>query len=133
MKKILFILCFIVASLGASAQGTQRLRAVSYSYQLQDDNGNWLDWTDWETSNVPITVDPVAQQVTIFTPDLQKYNLYEFLGDNYDVDGLETVSWRFKDQDADEGILRFVERPSGNLEIYIDFANMRWVYRVIGD
>ena len=133
MKKILLLLCFFAISLSVSAQTVLKLKATAYAYQMQNDYGIWQDWSDWERCNTPIVMDDNTDRVTIYSPEIQKYDLYDFLGEEVEPDGMTTLTWLFVDQDGDPGTMRLVSRPSGNVELYIDFANIRWAYTVIAD
>ena len=132
MKKFLLLLCFFAISLSVSAQSVLKLKASAYSYQLKNNYGSWEDWSDWESSNVPIVMDMETDRVTIYSSEIQKYDIYEYLGEEELEEGL-MISWLFIDQDGDQGKMRLLVRDSGRMELYIDFNNVRWAYIVATD
>lgn len=128
MKKILF-LCLILFSATASAQ-VINFRTTSYTYKEYTYYG-WSDWHPYQKSNMLLVIDMNVDLVTIYSPKVQVYRILEYEGTYKDRDGDKTAKFRFIDNDGDIGTMRLVQRRNGKSEVYIDFANVVWVYSVV--
>lgn len=130
MKKFLLFLVIAITSITASAE-VINFRTTSYTHKENYGYG-WTDWAPFAGSNMKITVNTNTDIVTIYSPRTQKYKIIDYLGVSTDRDGDETITLKFIDQDGDYGTMRLVtRRRSGKSEIYIDFANVMWVYSVV--
>lgn len=127
MKKLCLIL-FLLIGFTASAQ-VVNFRTTAYAQKTKT-YGTWSSWSDWQSSNMLITVDLNNDIVTVYSPKTQIYAVYESVSNYYDSDGDYNMVFRFIDQDYDYGIMRLLQRTSGHSEIYIEFSNIIWVYRV---
>lgn len=128
-KLVLLVLLFV--SMTTSAQ-VIKFRTVAYAenkynYYTQ----KWSGWSDWEKSNMLLTIDLQNDLVTIYSPVTQVYRIYKAEEGYYDSDGDFNMPFRFIDQDGDNGVLKLLQRVSGSSEIYIEFLNVRWCYKVI--
>ena len=128
-KLVLLVLLFV--SMTTSAQ-VIKFRTVAYAenkynYYTQ----KWSGWSDWEKSNMLLTIDLQNDLVTIYSPVTQVYRIYRAEESYYDSDGDFNMPFRFIDQDGDNGVLKLLQRVSGSSEIYIEFLNVRWCYKVI--
>lgn len=129
MKKILVFLMLTICVVTASAQ-VLNFRTTSYTYKENHGYG-WTNWAPYESSNLKVTMNLNTDMVTIYSPKTQYYKITSYDGAYTDSDGDKTIKYRFIDQDGDYGTMRLVMRRSGKSEIYIDFANIMWVYSVI--
>lgn len=127
----LVILLLLFVSLPATAQVIKFRTAAyaenKYNYYTQ----KWSGWSDWEKSNMLLTIDLQNDLVTIYSPVTQVYRIYKAEESYYDSDGDFNLPFKFIDQDGDKGTLKLLQRTSGSFEIYIEFLNVRWCYRVI--
>ena len=132
MKRILLILTVIFSFLGLSAQSNSILwfKTTEFAWKFQNEYGVWSDWSDWEKSNMKVKIDLNRDQVIVYSPDIQIYNVLEQVEAPYDPKG-QQIKFRIIDQEEDYGYLRLRVENSGNCQIYIDFADLRWVYNVI--
>lgn len=128
-KLVLLVLLFV--SVTTSAQ-VIKFRTVAYAenkynYYTQ----KWSGWSDWEKSNMLLTFDLKNDRITVYSPVTQIYRIYKAEESYYDSDGDFNMPFRFIDQDGDNGVLKLLQRVSGSSEIYIEFLNVRWCYKVI--
>lgn len=91
----------------------------------------WNKWSSWEDSDMLLTINLNNDRVTIYSPVTQLYVIYKHVGNYYDSDGDYNMVFKFIDQDSDYGTMRLLQRTSGASEIYVEFANVKWCYRVI--
>ena len=69
-------------------------------------------------------------QIVIFSPDIQIYNVLNVEEPPYDPSG-QQIKYRVIDQDDDFGHIRLRIENNGNSQLYVDFANVKWVYNVV--
>lgn len=130
LKRVI-ILLFLCISLPLSAQvikfKTVAFAEKQYDYYTQ----SWSSWSDWSQSDMLLTIDLQNDLVTIYSPKIQAYKVYEGGENYYDGDGDLHNLFKFVDQDGDRGTMRLLQRTSGSSEIYIEFSNIKWCYRVV--
>ena len=134
MRKFLLTFCLMFTmlfgtSIESSAQ-TYTYRSFQFSYKQQLDNGRWTDWSKWEDSNLVITIDYDNDVIKIYSQMPQKYVIVSHSDSYTDESGGRQVRFNFIDQDGDKGTIRFRIEKNGNSQLYIDFADIMWVYNV---
>ena len=129
MKKFLIFAVLALASLMSSAE-TYWYKASSYAYRYTDSRGYWAEWTDWMRCNVNISFDLEDDIITIYSNKTQIYAVIDYNGKSSDGQGGEYVSYKVIDQDYDFGTIRLRIESNGNSQLYVDFANVMWVYNV---
>ena len=88
-------------------------------------------WSDWQRCNILITFNLKTDKVVIYSKSIQIYKVIT-QGQNFiDESGGEQVKYKVIDQDNDLGSMRLRVETNGNSQIYIDFADVSWVYNVI--
>ena len=68
--------------------------------------------------------------IVVYSEKLQVYRVIGDLGSYTDESGGKQQKFRIIDQDDDYGTLRLRIETNGNSQIYIDFADIMWVYNV---
>lgn len=129
MKKFLCTFFIMCASIMAMAQ-TYTFKATEIAIKTKSVYG-WSEWSEWQKSNVYILINCDTEVISIESNMRQVYRILRDNGSYIDRDGCRTFSLRFIDQDNDLGTMRLRVDPNGTNQIYIDFANMMWVYNVI--
>ena len=94
-------------------------------------NGEWTDWSEWEESGMIITMNLIKDVVEILSPKAQIYNITENKGLYFDQEDGRNVNFSFVDQDGDKGTMRLRIEKNGNSQMYIEYANVMWVYNLI--
>lgn len=88
-------------------------------------------WSDWKRCDILITFNLKTDKVVIYSRSIQIYKVIT-QGQNFiDESGGEQVKYKVIDQDDDLGSMRLRVETNGNSQIYIDFADVSWVYNVI--
>ena len=130
MKKyLLILLCFI--SISGYAQ-VQWYRTTQYAEATIINNRYY--WGDWESSNMRLCIDIGNDQIVVYSPRIQIYQVYGVYnnGQPYvDDSGGTNIKFYVIDQDYDRGSIRLRVEKNGNSQIYIDFSNVAWVYNVV--
>lgn len=129
MKKFILLIAICLAAISVSAE-TLTFRTTSYTFKSKSVYG-WSDWSPFQLSDMTLTINLDTDIVTIYSPKRQVYKIYEYSGSYVDNDGEQSVVFRFRDQDGDYGTMRLMIRNDGRSEIYIQFANVVWVYTVV--
>lgn len=130
MKKLLLSL-FCLFSLTLSAQ-IQKYRTTQFAIASVT-NGRY-SWSDWESSNLYLYINLDTDQITIYSTSIQIYQIYSAYnnGNAYlDSEGGKTIKFNVIDQDLDKGTVRLRVDREGNSQVYIDFADVAWVYNVV--
>lgn len=128
MKRILllFILLFSLTIVNAE---TLWFRTTSFAY-ANVRNGSYY-WSDWEKSNISISIDLSNDLITIYSQTRQVYWVTE-TGQSYtDNGGGRQIQFYVVDQDRDRGGVRLRIERNGNSQVYVDFNDVAWVYNVI--
>lgn len=130
MKKYIigFLFC-LISVFTISAQSTQWYRASSYAFRYVE-YGTWTNWSGWLSCSVNIKFDMNRDMIDIFSDKHQTYKVLYQEQSPYDATG-QQVKFRVIDQDGDYGHIRLRVEDNGNSQIYVDFANVSWVYNVI--
>ena len=130
MKRyLLIILCFI--SISGYAQ-VQWYKTTQYA-EATIVNGYYY-WGDWESSNMKLCMDIGNDQIIVYSPRTQIYQVYGVYnnGQTYtDNSGGTNIKFYVIDQDYDRGSIRLRIERNGNSQIYVDFSNIAWVYNVV--
>lgn len=129
MKKCLFILLLLIGSITTNAQ-TYYYKTFQFAYKQVNSYGNWSNWTDWEDSNLYVTIDFDSDVVKIYSSDTQVYRITQYVKKYTDEYGGKQTEFRFIDQDGDRGTMRLRIEKSGTSQIYIQFADVMWVYNI---
>jgi hypothetical protein len=92
----------------------------------------WSDWSKWEEVDILITIDPTNDRIKVFSKKDQVYDIIQSYGETYDNDGDKTIKWQCVNEDGLKCIVRLVKLYSvdGKSQLYIDFADMMWVYNI---
>lgn len=130
MKKyLLVLLCFIGMSCKAQ---TMWFKTTGYAQALIINKQ--YRWSNWQTSDMYLSINIETDQIVIYSPRTQVYQIYGVYnnGNTYtDPSGGSNIKFYVIDQDYDKGEVRLRIETNGNSQVYIDFADVAWVYNVI--
>lgn len=94
-------------------------------------SGVWGGWSDWKSSSMKVKIDLDDDIIVIYSEKVQVYRVVETMGSYTDESGGKQVKYFVVDQDDDNGYVRLRIERNGNAQIYIDFADVMWVYNVV--
>lgn len=129
MKRILIIIMFGLFCIGAIQAQTQWFKATEFAARVVN-NGYWTKWSNWESVDINIKFDLSNDLIIIYSQETQIYKVLEQVKSSYDSNGTQ-AKFRVIDQDYDEGFLRLRVENNGNSQIYVDYADISWVYNVV--
>lgn len=86
-------------------------------------------WSDQQRCNILITFNLKIDKVVIYSRSF-RFIKFITLGQNFiDESGGEWVKYKVISQDDDLGSMRLRVETNGNSQIYVDFADVSWVYK----
>ena len=130
MKRFLLMLVMVLSFAAADAQ-IQYYRTTGFAYKYVNSYGRWTNWTDWQSSDMVITINFNTDVVKIYSPQTQTYRILEHTRNFTDSSGGKQVEFKFIDQDGDRGSMRLRIERNGNSQLYVEFSNIIWVYNVV--
>lgn len=129
MKKFLLALCALLFCVGFEAEAqVYRFKATDFAYRVCDDDGYWSEWTDWEDCNLLVVVNVDREQIDIYSSEPQSFIFYEVGDETEDSDGGTQVEFRCVDADGLRCTIRRRVQSDGQLQIYIDYSDISYVY-----
>lgn len=87
------------------------------------------EWTDWEDCNVDVKLDISNDLVVIYSAETQVYSILYEIEAPHDSSG-EQIAFRAKDHEGDYCTFRLRIQNNGTKQLYVDFADVSWVYNV---
>jgi hypothetical protein len=128
MKKLYTMLIVMLITIPCFAQ-TEYFTAYQYSSKVMMNNGQWSNWLDWISTDINVKIDFDKAKIIIYSNEPQIYRLIEEVETPYD-DGGQQIKYRMIDQDGDYGSIRFRKQYNGTIQLYIDYADIKWVYNI---
>jgi hypothetical protein len=132
MKKTLFTLLLIILVSISFGQVTKFKSSAIASKFKNESTGNWSKWSEFEKTEVLITIDLTNDRIKIFSKKEQIYDIIKYFEKVTDSDGDDTLEFQCVNEDGLKCHLRFVVLNSNNgrRQLYIDFSDMMWVYNI---
>ena len=129
MKKILvaFLLSFMCVF--SYAADILKFQTTGLSIKTLE-NGSWTKWSDWEKCSCLVVINIDKDVITIYSSEKQVYDIIECNDPYTDSDGDEVLKMHAVDQDGDECDIRLISRLKGSDQLYVDFADIMWVYNI---
>ena len=132
MKKFLLLFAIMLTmAIGTASAQTYVYRTTAFAMKQVNSYGYWTNWTDWQDSDMLITINLDADVVKVYSPMTQVYRITKYVGTYKDNSGGTQIEYTFVDQDGDVGKLRLRKERNNNIQIYIEFADVMWVYNVV--
>lgn len=132
MKKlfIIFTLLFGLMSISNVDAQTYYYKTNQFAIKYKSANGVWGQWSDWESSNMTLTIDLDNDVITVYSQKRQIYRVIENMGSYTDESYGRQTKFYVIDQDGDYGYVRLRIERNGNSQVYVDFNDVMWVYCV---
>lgn len=134
MKRILLMLTVLLISFSdvIAQNNVLWFKTTAYAYKTYNyDYNRWNDWSDWIDSDMTMKIDLDTDKITIYSPEVQIYRVYETSDLYTDSSGGQQIKFSMIDQDGDYGHIRLRIETNGNSQVYVDFNNVSWVYNVV--
>lgn len=132
MKKITLLIILIFSGLSMNAQ-ILKLKSTAFAFKSKNQDNQWKPWTDWKDDGVLITINLDSGRITIYSNETQVYDVAKNEGKTIDRES-NTTTYKFLciNEDGLQCHVRLLNYsdPKKSNQLYVDFANMRWVYNV---
>lgn len=127
MKRLLLSLLILISSYVVAQ--TYNYTAYEFAYK-EAVYGYWSSWSNWERCDILVQIDFTRDVVRIYSADTQVYQILDYVKKFTDSSGGQQAEFRFIDQDYDLGTMRLRIERNGTSQMYIEFANVMWVYNI---
>ena len=112
--------------------GITNYNTTKFAYKKRNEYGNWTNWSDWEKSDLTISMNLKDNVVKIFSPKVQTYKIINHNEFEIDESGIFKVPFKFVDNEGVHGTMRLQFRKNNNdiyyTQLYIDYEDIMWVY-----
>ena len=125
MKKFIITLILAIATTTAFAQTQQWFQATSFSSKP----ANSPTWSDWEPSTVKICFNFVDNTITIYSPQIQYYQVIQQVPAPYDSNGVQE-KYLVRGANGYNYYVRLRIENNGNSQLYVDANDGSIVYNV---
>ena len=131
MKKFLVFTLLLFVSVFASHAYAEvlKLKAYSFSARSTDRYGNWSDWSDWSDCNILVVSDDDSR-VKIYSEETQEYDIISSEEEVSDNQGGKVIEFNCIDKDGLRCSLRLRIDKNDNIQLYVDYDNLSFVYNV---
>lgn len=133
MKKTIKMFIFVVVALLSVCElkaQTYKFQTYCFSYATKDRFGRWSEWSAWEDSDMLVVINEDKDRITIYSNEIQEYDIYEYDGNNKDTYGGTSASFRCVDDNGLRCGIRLRARSDGTLQLYVDYNDTMWVYGI---
>ena len=112
-------------------RGCYSYRTTGFAYKEAITIGeSWGEWSEWMASNIPVTINLDDDVIIVYSKMRQTFRILRYVGEYPDDMGGEQYEWKAIDQDNDRCRIRFRVDINGKRQLYIEYANIKWVYNL---
>lgn len=129
MKKFLFTLLLICGLAWNADAQVYKFMSTEFAYRYDLGDG-WTEWSDWEDSHCLIVINLDKEEIDIYSEEPQEFSIYD-IGESYeDSKGGTTLELSCVDDEGDRCEIRLRTEKNGNLQLYVDYADVMYVYNL---
>ena len=125
MKKFIITLILAIATTTAFAQTQQWFQATEFAAKPVYSNS----WSDWEPSSVKINFNLIDNTITIYSPQIQYYQVIRQVPAPYDSNGVQE-KYLVRGVNGYNYYIRLRIEKNGNSQLYVDANDGSIVYNV---
>jgi len=132
MKKLIltFMLLFGILTISSISAQTYYYKTFEFAYKYKNSNGVWENWSSWQSSDLLLSIDMNNDIITVYSQKRQIYKVVEYMNSYTDESGGKQTKFYVYDQDGDFGYVRLRIEKNGNSQVYVDFADIMYVWNV---
>ena len=80
MKKIKLFALFLFLVIGIQKMNSQVYKYVATGFSVleKDEKDNWGKWSDYQTTNILISLDLDKRRIVVYSKEIQYYNIDSF-------------------------------------------------------
>lgn len=125
MKKFIITIMLAIASTTAFAQTQMWLKATAFAMKPSYSS----TWSEWESSTVRICFDFIDNTITIYSPQIQYYQVIKQVPAPYDSSGVQE-KYLVRGINGYNYYIRLRIEKNGNSQLYVDANDGSIVYNV---
>ena len=134
MKKFKIIVLFITLFIGVQKIDAQVYKyiATGFSVLEKDEKDNWGKWSDYQTTNIMISLDLDKRRIVVYSKEIQYYNI-----DNFEkqIENDDDLIFPFSciDIDGEPFTISFITRKKQDYrkQLYINQKDVILVYNIV--
>lgn len=134
MKKIKLIIVFLFLAFGLQKMNAQvyKFVATGFSVLEKDEKDNWGKWSDYQTTNIIISLDLDKRRIVVYSKEIQLYNIESF---DKKIENDDDLIFPFscKDIDNEPFTISFITRKKQDFrkQLYINQKDVILVYNIV--
>lgn len=129
MKKNLLITLLAFLPLLVHAE-VYKFTTTHFCYKTLN-NGRWTKFSDWEESKILVVINTSSDRITIYSPEVQEFDVVEWFDKYTDSDGADNFKWLCVDQDGLRCHVRNRILKDKSEQLYIEYNDVVLVYTIV--
>lgn len=134
MKKITIFVLFLFLITGIQKMNSQVYKYVATGFSVleKDEKGNWGKWSDFQTTNIVISLDLDKRRIVVYSKEIQYYNIDTF-EKQIENDSDLIFPFSCKDIDGEPFTISFITRKKQDYrkQLYINQKDVILVYNIV--
>ena len=130
MKKKIFVLIILFLTSSTFAQ-VLKYKTKQFAHRNLINN-EWSEWSEWEDVKIMLTLDGEKERFTIYSNEIQIYDVAKVEEQTIDKDGNEIYNFFCLTEDGSKCRIKhlFPKSPEHNMQLYIQFKDSEIVYNI---
>jgi len=134
MKKLKIFFLFIFLIIGIQKMNSQVYKYVATGFSVleKDEKDNWGKWSDYQTTNIIISLDLDKRRIVVYSKEIQYYNIDTF---EKQIENDDDIIFPFSciDIDGEPFTISFITRKKQDYrkQLYINQKDVILVYNIV--
>lgn len=134
MKKLKIFVLFLFLVTGVQKMNSQVYKYVATGFSVleKDEKDNWGKWSDYQTTNIMISLDLDKRRIVVYSKEIQYYNIDTF---EKQIENDEDIIFPFSciDIDGEPFTISFITRKKQDYrkQLYINQKDVILVYNIV--
>lgn len=129
--KLSVILSLFFICISTNAQ-VLKFRTTALSTNVTKENGGWKGWSEFEDSNLLVTVNLDVQRITIYADKTQNFDITDFDELKKDEDGDDVFTFYCVDNEGRNCRIKFytLHSQNGGRQMYIYYDSLAFLFNI---
>jgi hypothetical protein len=134
MKKLKIFVLFLFLVTGVQKMNSQVYKYVATGFSVleKDEKDNWGKWSDYQATNIMISLDLDKRRIVVYSKEIQYYNIDTF---EKQIENDEDIIFPFSciDIDGEPFTISFITRKKQDYrkQLYINQKDVILVYNIV--